>query len=137
MTPEMADEVAVVRAWHEALNSGEADALAALTDDAVEIGGPRGSGRGVTLIREWAGRAGVRLDPGRVFRRGDAVVVEEVARWCEPGSPGWGKPLVVATAFRVGGGRVSRVVRFDDLSMALAFETLDAGDETGWDERRG
>jgi hypothetical protein len=37
------DRFAVVRAWHEAVNQGDVDALVALSDDDIEVGGPRGS----------------------------------------------------------------------------------------------
>ena len=41
------DRFEVVRAWHEAVNRGDADALVALCDDDIEVGGPRGSARGM------------------------------------------------------------------------------------------
>jgi len=101
----MANEVDVVLSWHEALNAGNPDALAALTDEAAEVGGPRGTGRGVALVRDWAGRAGVRLDPRRVLHRGDAVVVEEVARWRDvPGRRRPGNPRGALRGPGVGAG---------------------------------
>ncbi len=35
--------VAVVRDWHEALNAADLDRPVALSSDAIEVGGPRGS----------------------------------------------------------------------------------------------
>ncbi len=74
-------EVHVVEAWHAALNEGDVDRLVGLSHPDVEIGGPRGVGRGVQLLREWVDRANVRLDPRRVFRRGSTVVVEQAGQW--------------------------------------------------------
>src|SRR3712207_7719526 len=56
-----------VRAWHEAVNRGDVDALLALSDDEIEIGGPRGSARGSAVLRDWLERAGIRLEPCRWF----------------------------------------------------------------------
>jgi hypothetical protein len=125
----MADEVDVVTAWHRALNAADPDGVAELTDESVEVGGPRGTGHGVALVHEWADRAGVRLDPKRVFHRGDVVVVEEVARWRDPTTGAWGDPSVVASGFLVAGGLVRRVVRFEGLAAALASSGLDTRDE--------
>ena len=74
-----APELRVVEAWHEALNSGELDRLVELSHPEVEVGGPRGTGRGAQLLREWMGRANIRLEPRRVFHHADTVVVEQLA----------------------------------------------------------
>jgi hypothetical protein len=47
-----ASELRVVEAWHEALNGGEVDRLVDLSHPEVEVGGPRGTGRGAQLLRE-------------------------------------------------------------------------------------
>ena len=122
-------DIAVVMAWHDALNGGDADGLAALTDDEVEVLGPQGSGHGVALVRAWAEGAGVRLVPGRVFRRGIAVVVEQRATWRSSETGQEGEPSTVATAFLVVDGKVRRAARYDDLAAALAAAGLDEVDE--------
>jgi ketosteroid isomerase-like protein len=103
----------IVLAWHAAVNAGDVERLVDLSTEDVEVGGPRGSGRGQQLLREWFARAGVRLEPERVFEHGDSVVVEQRAMW--PGSP----PQVVASAFSVRDGKVERVVRYASVSEAL------------------
>jgi ketosteroid isomerase-like protein len=113
-----------VREWHAALNSGALERLLALSTDDVEVGGPRGVGRGSQLLREWFGRAGVRMTPRRVFARGDVVVVEEGAVW-----PGETVEQTVASAFRVRDGRVSSVVRYADVDAALAAAGIDESTE--------
>ena len=52
-----------------------------LSDPDVEMGGPRGPARGAAVLREWVDRANVRLEPRRLFHRGDTVLVEQAAEW--------------------------------------------------------
>ena len=125
----MNPQIAVVIAWHEALNAGDLDRLAALAHEDVEVGGPRGAGRGVTLLREWAERAGIRLDPGRIFQRDGEVVVEQRATWRSPHTGRPGEPQLVASAFLVRDGRVQRLTRYQDLAAALQAVGLDASHE--------
>jgi hypothetical protein len=108
----MNDAVETVLAWHAALNAGDIEQLVALSAVDVEVGGPRGSGSGVQLLRDWFARAGVRMEPGRVLADGDTVVVEQQAQW--PGSA----PQQVASQFVVRGGKVQRVLRFESLDDA-------------------
>src|SRR5215470_8703061 len=116
----MGDALETVRAWHAALNRGDVERLLGLSTDDVEVGGPRGVGRGNQLLREWFGRAGVRMTPRRVFARGDLVVVEQGAVW-----PGETVEQTVASAFRVRDGKVSSVVRYADVDAALDAVELD------------
>lgn len=125
----MPPEIAVVLAWHEALNAGDADCLVGLVHEEVEVVGPRGSGQGVPLLREWVERAGIRLQPGRVFQQGDEVVVEQRAAWRSPDSRQCGDPLEIASAFQVRDGRIQRIVRYADLKEALAATGLDPSHE--------
>ena len=67
------NSVTLVQAWQDAANTQNVDRLIALSDPNIEIVGPRGSGYGHQLLREWLGRAGLRLEMLRVFARGDAV----------------------------------------------------------------
>ena len=116
--------VETVLAWHAALNAGDVDRLVALSTDDVEVGGPRGAGHGADLLREWFGRANVQLNPGRVFARGDMVVVEEAGRWRRDDDGSFGEPQAVASVFRVEGGRVASVLRYPDGPAALAAAGL-------------
>ena len=125
-----ASELSVVEAWHEALNAGEVDRLVELSHPEVEVGGPRGTGRGAQLLREWVDRANIRLDPQRVFHHADAVVVEQRAQWH---SPDTGRPVsgqTVSSVFAVHDGRVTRVVRYPCLADALDAAHLDESHET-------
>jgi limonene-1,2-epoxide hydrolase len=125
----VASEIVVVAAWHDALNAGEIGRLASLVSDDVEVGGPRGSGRGVELLREWVDRAGIHLEPLRVFRRGEIVVVEQRAVWRSAETGPLGEPLLVTSIFTVRDGRIHSIMRYDDLDTALNIAGLTMGDE--------
>ncbi|MFI5267720.1 MAG: nuclear transport factor 2 family protein [Chloroflexota bacterium] len=107
-------EGATVRAWHEALNRGDVDGLVALSTDDVEVGGPSGAGRGAQLLREWFGRAGIRLEPRREWQNGPAVVVEQGGQWAEAG-----EQQALASVFTVRDCLVASVVRYPDSASAL------------------
>jgi hypothetical protein len=121
--------IATVIAWHEALNEGDVERLLALSDDEIEVGGPRGSGHGAQLLRDWVGRANIHLEAGRVFLRGDRVVVEEQARWRSAETGLLSEPQTVASAFLVRDHRVARVVRHPDLTAALQDVGLEESDQ--------
>ena len=120
---------ATVEAWHAALNAGDVERLLALSAEHVEVGGPRGAGRGTDLLREWLGRAQIRLEPRRIFARDGTVVVEQAAAWRAPDTEEQTPPQPAASVFRVREGRVGSVIRYDDLAAALAAAGLDQSDE--------
>jgi ketosteroid isomerase-like protein len=124
-----APELRIVETWHEALNGGEVDSLMELSHPEVEVGGPRGTGRGAQLLREWVDRANIRLEPRRVFHHADTVVVEQWAQWhsTDTGQPIGGQ--TVGSVFVVRDSRVTRVVRYPDLAAALDAAHLDESHE--------
>lgn len=119
-----------VLAWHEALNAGDAEHVASLSHPEVEIGGPRGPARGRQVLKDWVGRANVRLEPLRSFRRGETVVVEEAATWRDAQTGETIGAATVATVFELDGGLVSGIFRYDGLEEALRNAGLDGSDET-------
>jgi hypothetical protein len=122
------DPFEVVRAWHEAVNRGDADALVALSDEDIEVGGPRGSARGHVILRDWLDRAGIQLEPRRWFASPPDLVVEQVAIW--RGSDGAvTNPQIIASSFTVDGGKVMRTIRYGSLEEALAATGLTLVDE--------
>ena len=124
-----ADPVTIVQAWQEAANRQDIDGLLALSDPNIEIVGPRGSGYGHQLLRDWLGRASLRLETLRVFGRGAAVVVAQHGVWrsVETGEVVGEQDL--ASRFRVVDGRVVQFARCDRLEEALAAAGLTHGDE--------
>jgi ketosteroid isomerase-like protein len=117
-----------VRVWQEAVNGGDIERLLDLSDESVEIVGPRGVARGHDVLRDWAMRAGAQFHPRRVFARDDAVVVEQRGVWRSESGEVVGEQDV-ATVFSVADGRVTRVARLDDLAEALRQAGLSESDE--------
>ena len=122
-------EVEAVLAWHEALNAGDADRVASFAHPEVEVGGPRGPARGRQVLKDWVGRANVRLEPLRSFRRGGTVVVEESATWRDAQTGETTGAATVATVFELDGGLVTGIFRYDGLKDALRHAGLDGSDE--------
>jgi ketosteroid isomerase-like protein len=127
--PVSATELHVVEAWHDALNDDEVDRLVELSHPEVEVGGPRGTGRGAQLLREWVSRANIRLEPRRVFHQADTVVVEQWAEWYSADTGQVNGGQTVGSVFVVRDGQVTRVVRYPDLADALGATDLDASHE--------
>ena len=121
--------VELVAAFHEALNAGDAERLVGLAQADVELVGPRGTARGVDVLREWVGRAGVTLTPLRSFAGSQTVVVEEDASWRDPQTGEAQGAQVVATVFGLREGRIARIDRLPDLESALRAAGLEASDE--------
>ena len=118
-------EIQTVAAWHEALNSGDAQRLVALSHPDVEMGGPRGTVRGAQTLREWVNRAKIRLEPERVFHEKDTVVAQQRAEWQAGGQQ------TVASIFVVRDGLVTSVVRYPGLAEALRAANLDERNAVG------
>jgi hypothetical protein len=121
--------VTLVQAWQDAANSQNIDRLIALSDPNIEIVGPRGSGYGHQLLREWLGRAGLHLETLRVFARDNAVVVEQHGVWRSVETGAVAGERDIASRFRVDGERIVQFARYDSLSAALAEAGLTFADE--------
>ncbi len=122
--------LAIVQAWQDAANAQDVDRLLALSDPAIEVIGPRGSGRGHQLLRDWLGCAGLRLATRRVFARGDAVVLAQHGVWRSVETGEVTGEADLASRFRVAGRRVVQFARHDSLDAALAEAGLDHSDES-------
>ena len=124
-----ASPVSVVQAWLDAVNSQNIDRLIALSDPNIEIIGPRGSGYGHQLLRDWLGRAGLHLESLRVFARSDAIVVEQHGVWRSVETGEVAGERDIASRFRVDGERIVQFARYDSLSVALEEAGLTFADE--------
>ncbi len=124
----------VVQQWHAALNTAQVDEMMTYVHPQVEIGGPRGTTRGAQVVREWFGRANLRLLPQRWFGLGDQIVVEEMGEWRSPETDQITGSQIVATVFRVDDdGLITRIVRHDNLLAALEDVCLTLEDEVKGD----
>lgn len=120
---------AIVQAWQDAANSQNSDRLVELSAPDIEIVGPRGSGHGIQLLRDWLGRAGLHLTTLRVFARGNTVVLAQHGVWrsLETGEVTGERNL--ASRFQVADRRVAQFARHDSLDIALNEAGLDHSDE--------
>jgi len=103
--------------------------LVELSAPDIEVVGPRGSGHGYQLLREWLARAGLHLSTLRAFARDNVVVVAQHGVWrsLETGEVTGSRDL--ASRFRVEGQRVVQFARYDDLDVALDEAGLHDSDE--------
>lgn len=125
-----APELRAIKAWREALNSGDADRVVALSQPNVEVGGPRGAGPGAGVLRKWVGRANIHLERRRVFHKVDTVVVEQRAGWRSTDAGQATGSQTVASLFVVQENQIAKVLRYDDLASALSAGNLGESNET-------
>jgi hypothetical protein len=119
----------VVQAWQDAANRQDIDHLLALSDPAIEVAGPRGSGHGHQVLCDWLARAGVSLATLRVFACGNVVVLAQHGVWRSVETGAVIGEAAVASHFRVDGQRVTQVARYDRLDAALDAAGLTDVDE--------
>jgi ketosteroid isomerase-like protein len=124
----MREPIDIVREWHDAVNAGDIDHVVALVTDDVEVGGPRGSDRGVALMVDWLRRANIQLVPTSWRASGETVVAGQDASWrLEDGQAT--EPEPVASVFIVRDGRIASVVRHPNLATALAAASISSDDQ--------
>lgn len=121
--------LALVQAWQDAANRQNSDRLVELSAPDIEVVGPRGSGHGYQLLRDWVGRAGLQLTTLRAFVRDNVVVVAQRGVWrsVETGEVTGERDL--ASRFRIDGQRVGQFARYDNLDVALNEAGLHYSDE--------
>src|SRR3954452_3656881 len=113
------DAYEIVEAWQDAANKQDVEQLLALSDQDIEIAGPRGVGHGHQLLRDWLARAGLTLETRRAFVRGNEVVVAQHAIWRGATTGEVTGEAELASRFRVEKGRVVLFGRYDSLDQAL------------------
>lgn len=121
--------LALVQAWQDAANRQSSDRLVELSAPDIEVVGPRGSGHGYQLLRDWLGRAGLHLTTLRAFARDNVVVVAQHGVWrsIETGEVTGERDL--ASRFRIDGQHVVQFARYDNLDVALDEAGLHYSDE--------
>lgn len=131
---ECESPLAVVQAWQAAVNRRDTDRLVELSSAEIEVAGPRGTGRGHLLLREWMDRAGLTLETLQAFVRGNVVVVAQRGTWLSVDTGEEMGAQHLASCFRVEAGRVVRFARYDTLDAALQEAGLDRADETPYED---
>ncbi|MBC8075558.1 MAG: nuclear transport factor 2 family protein [Chloroflexales bacterium] len=121
--------MALVAAWHDAVNSQDIDRLLVLSAATIEITGPRGSAYGHAVLRDWLGRAGLHLLPQRLFVRDSVVVVAHHATWRDAVTGNVLGEADVASCFRVANNQIIQYARYDNLDDALAAGRLAYADQ--------
>lgn len=125
------DSLRIVQEWQAAANAQDVARLLELSAPDIEVAGPRGSGYGHQLLREWLARAGLTLTTLRAFVRGSAVVLEQRGTWRSVDTGEVTGERTLASAFHVHDQhQVARFARFDSLKEALDAAGLDLSDES-------
>lgn len=122
--------MAVVEDWLAAVNDGDAEQVEELSNEHVEIVGPRGQGlMDRMVLGQWLARAGFESQPLRWFCGADGrVVVEQQAQWRDVATGDPQDRLVIGSEFVVHEGRVIRYVRHDSgVTDALRSAGMDEG----------
>lgn len=119
----------LARAWQDAVNRQDSARLEQLTDENIEIVGPRGSAYGLSVLQDWMTRAGATFETLRGFARNDRVVLAQRGTWNSAETGGQDSLADVAAYFRVAGGKVTHYARYDSLDKALRTASLDYEDE--------
>ncbi len=114
------EDGAVLRAWYEAVNAGDAEAAGRIATEDVRLGGPRGTAQGLDALRGWIAAAGIRLAPVARHAVGPGVVVaEEDATWLgRADADPLSRPARVFSAYLLRDGKVAAALRHDSLSAA-------------------
>lgn len=120
---------ALVRAWQEAANNQDIERLLELSAPTIEIVGPRGSGFGHQLLRDWLGRAGLQLTTLRAYARGNVVVLAQHGVWHSIETEAVTGERDLASRFQVDDQHVVQFARYDDLQDALKEADINDADE--------
>lgn len=129
MTTQTLGALGVVEQWLAAVNAGDGARVESLSQEQVEIVGPRGRGRAPrAVLSEWLARSGFSAEPVRWFCGGDGlVVVGQQARWHDPATGAAQDSFRIGSLFEISGERVARYERFDaGVEAALTVAGLDA-----------
>lgn len=114
----------IVKTWQAAANAHDRERLLELSDPEIEIVGPRGVARGHEVLGAWLERAGLTARTKRGFVRGDTVVLAQHGVWRSVATGDLQGEADLATSFRVVGGRVTQISRYEKLEDAFGQTRL-------------
>ncbi|MBA3874658.1 MAG: nuclear transport factor 2 family protein [Anaerolineae bacterium] len=125
----MGSPLAIVQSWQAAASKPDIDRLIELSDPNIEIVGPRGSGFGHQLLRDWVARAGLKMTTLQAFVHDSLVVVEQQAFWHNVETGEKVSESIIASQFVVENERVKQFARYDNLETAFKQSGLNLADE--------
>lgn len=131
----MDDEIRIVRTFHDALNAKDAARVLALATEDIRVGGPRGTGEGKHLLEEWVSHASITMEPQCWFHMDGTVVVEQIARWHDPGTREETSSQRVATTFGIRDGRIASIARYGDIGEAVTSAGMDESNAVAIDDQ--
>ncbi|MDQ3541065.1 MAG: nuclear transport factor 2 family protein [Chloroflexota bacterium] len=133
----MDDEIRIVRTFHDALNAKDVAGVLALATEDIRVGGPRGTGEGKHLLEEWVNHASITMEPQRWFHMDGTVVVEQIARWHDPGTGEETSSQRLATTFGIRDGRIASIARYGDIGEAVTSAGMDESNAVTIDDQPG
>jgi hypothetical protein len=120
---------ALVQAWQGAANDQNIALLVELSASNIEVVGPRGSGYGHQLLRDWLSRAGLHLTTLRAFAHDNVVVIAQHGVWRSVETGAVTGERDIASRFQVDGQLIVQFARYDSLEVALDEAGLHFSDE--------
>lgn len=111
-------ELNVVIHWHDLLNKGLIEEVKKISDQDIELGGPKGTVHGIQYLDEWYKRSKLTLKPESYYKHKNVVVVEELGKWHDDKGEVTASHNVVS-AFEVQNNKISRIMRYDNLKSAF------------------
>lgn len=126
--PTAPEVFAVAEARQAAANAHDRGRLLELSDPETEVIGPRGVANGHEVLAAWLERAGLTARTKCAFVRGDTVVLAQHGVWRSVATGDLQGEADLATSFRVVGGRVARISRYEKLEDAFGQTRLGEAD---------
>ena len=120
--------VLIAQRWMDASNKQNIANLLEVTDENIELVGPRGSVTGSHQLEPWIARANLQLETKQVFARLDYVVLEQQGTWYTDTGEIRGQGIVY-TCLKIIDDKVVKLARFDEKKDAFALAELTDADE--------
>ena len=105
--------------WIDAVNAGDIERALELATPDVALVGPRGTSRGREVLRTWLSHAGATFVTRAIHAGDESVVVAQRGIWRDTATGAIVGESDVATRFRVAGGLIAEIQRYEDLAGAL------------------
>lgn len=127
----MKDTADVIKKWTDALNSGDVNALVEASESDIAIAGPRGTAKGVEVLREWYAHTHLTFDVEELLVHGKQAISLGIAHWhndegSETGSANTAFLMKVSS-----NGRIAELSRHDE-GLEAALAASNAPNKSDW-----